>query len=81
MKRSAWDKYPGLDLVPAQFELDDTEIDLASTTTGIPALSDWEKRTLLADWLDEIGAENNYDYVIFDCPPCNKNSESECARM
>lgn len=64
--------YPNLDLVPAQFELDDTEIDLASTWTGNPALSDWEKRTLLASWLDDIGAESTYDYVIFDCPPATK---------
>lgn len=72
MRRGSWDAYPNLDLVPAQFELDDTEIDLASTFAGNPALSDWEKRTLLASWLDEIGASNNYDYVIFDCPPATK---------
>jgi chromosome partitioning protein len=72
MKRSNWDVYPGLDLVPAQFELDDTEIDLASTFAGNPVLSDWEKRTLLAAWLDEIGASSKYDYVIFDCPPATK---------
>jgi chromosome partitioning protein len=59
-------------LVPAQFELDDTEIDLASTFSGNPSLSDWEKRTLLASWLDAIGAANDYDYVIFDCPPATK---------
>jgi chromosome partitioning protein len=64
--------YPNLDLVPAQFELDDTEIDLASTFSSNPALSDWEKRTLLADWLDSIGADTAYDYVIFDCPPATK---------
>ncbi len=72
MRRQTWDMYPDLDLVPAQFELDDTEIDLASTFAGNPALSDWEKRTLLASWLDEIDAENSYDYVIFDCPPATK---------
>lgn len=64
--------YPNLDLVPAQFELDDTEIDLASTFASNPALSDWEKRTLLAEWLDEIDADSTYDYVIFDCPPATK---------
>jgi chromosome partitioning protein len=72
MKRGPWDAYPDLDLVPAQFELDDTEIDLASTFAGNPVLSDWEKRTLLASWLDDIGAASNYDYVIFDCPPATK---------
>jgi chromosome partitioning protein len=64
--------YPNLDIVSAQFELDDTEIDLASTTYGVAALSDWEKRTLVAHWLDLIQADKNYDYVIFDCPPATK---------
>lgn len=64
--------YPNLDFVSAQFELDDTEIDLASTNYGNPMLSDWEKRTLLASWLDAIDAQNQYDYVIFDCPPATK---------
>ena len=52
-----YDFYPQLDFVSAQFELDDTEIDLASTNYGNPTLSDWEKRTLLASWLDAIDAE------------------------
>jgi|ERR1035438_934022 chromosome partitioning protein len=64
--------YPTLDFVPAQFELDDTEIDLASTNYGNASLSDWEKRTLLATWLDQIEAINRYDYVVFDCPPATK---------
>lgn len=64
--------YPNLDFVSAQFELDDTEIDLASTNYGNANLSDWEKRTLLANWLDSVGAEQKYDYVVFDCPPATK---------
>jgi len=64
--------YPNLDFVAAQFELDDTEIDLASTTYGVAALSDWDKRTLIASWLDSIAAGQNYDYVLFDCPPATK---------
>jgi chromosome partitioning protein len=56
--------YPTLDFVSAQFELDDTEIDLASTAYGNANLSDWDKRTLLATWLDIIGAQDLYDYVI-----------------
>lgn len=64
--------YPNLDIVPSQFELDDTEIDLASTFIGNPTESDWEKRTLLASWLDKISSEGEYDYVIFDCPPATK---------
>ena len=66
------DFYPMLDLVPAQFELDDTEIEMASTTIGSPMLSEWHKRTLLAEWLDAIDVSDNYDYVIFDCPPATK---------
>ena len=66
------DFYPNLDFVSAQFELDDTEIDLASTTYGNANLSDWEKRTLLASWLDGVDADKTYDYVIFDCPPATK---------
>jgi len=66
------DLYPSLDFVSAQFELDDTEIDLASTTYGNASLSDWEKRTLLAGWLDHIDAHRHYDYVVFDCPPATK---------
>ena len=64
--------YPNLDLVPAQFELDDTEIEMASTTIGSPIRSEWEKRTLMAEWLDTVDAEERYDYVIFDCPPATK---------
>lgn len=67
-----YDFYPHLDFVSAQFELDDTEIDLASTNYGNANLSDWEKRTLLATWLDHIEAEKHYDYVVFDCPPATK---------
>lgn len=66
------DAYPQLDFVSAQFELDDTEIDLASTNYGNANLSDWDKRTLLATWLDHIDAHENYDYVVFDCPPATK---------
>lgn len=64
--------YPNLDLVPAQFELDDTEIEMASTTMGSPVISEWHKRTLMAEWLDSVDVDSNYDYVIFDCPPATK---------
>jgi chromosome partitioning protein len=67
-----YDLYPNLDLVPAQFELDDTEIELASTTVGSATVSEWQKRTLLAEWLDAIAADDNYDYIVFDCPPATK---------
>lgn len=64
--------YPTLDLVPAQMELDDTEIEMASTTTGSPMLSEWQKRTLLCEWIDAVGANDAYDFIIFDCPPATK---------
>lgn len=64
--------YPNLDLVPAQFELDDTEIEMASTTVGSAMVSEWQKRTLLAEWLDSVDANDNYDYIVFDCPPATK---------
>ena len=67
-----YDFYPKLDFVSAQFELDDTEIDLASTNIGNATLSDWDKRTLLTTWLDSIDAVKQYDYVLFDCPPATK---------
>ena len=64
--------YPNLDLVPAQFELDDTEIELASTTVGAATVSEWQKRTLLPEWLDAVKADTDYDYIVFDCPPATK---------
>lgn len=64
--------YSNFDLVPAQFELDDTEIEMASTTMGSAMLSEWHKRTLLAEWLDHVDADESYDYIIFDCPPATK---------
>lgn len=67
-----WNLYPNLDLVPAQFELDDTEIEMASTTMGSAMLSEWHKRTLVAEWIDSVKADENYDYIIFDCPPATK---------
>lgn len=71
-RRTSHQSYPGLDVVPAQFELDDTEIDLASTTIGGATRSEWTKRTLLATWLDSVDANKNYEYIIFDCPPATK---------
>ena len=30
------------------------------------------KRTLLCRWIESVGADDNYDYIIFDCPPATK---------
>jgi chromosome partitioning protein len=64
--------YPSLDFVSAQFELDDTEVDLSFACYENVISSDWEKRTLLARWFDNIGANDLYDYVVIDCPPATK---------
>ncbi len=64
--------YASLDLVPASLNLDDTEIELAASQTGNAIQSEWIKRTLLAEWLDETGLSNEYDYIIVDCPPATK---------
>jgi chromosome partitioning protein len=65
-------RYPTIDIVPSQFELDDTEIQLAATNLGTGFVSEWRKRTALCKWLHESGADESYDYVIFDCPPATK---------
>lgn len=65
-------RYPTLDLVPASLHLDDTEIELAAAQTGNPILSEWTKRTLLCQWIETTGIDNEYDYIIIDCPPATK---------
>lgn len=67
-----WNDYASLDLVPSTLDLDDTEIGLASTQLGGPIVSEWDKRTLICRWIEEAGIDQNYDYVIFDCPPATK---------
>ena len=64
--------YPSLDLVPSTLDLDDTEIELAATLRGNAIASEWNKRTLICRWIEESDIDQNYDYVIFDCPPATK---------
>ena len=63
---------PKLDLVPSTLELDETELDLSSTTVGNAIESEWAKRSLICEWIDKNNIASQYDYVIFDCPPATK---------
>lgn len=64
--------YGNLHIVPASLQLDDIEIDLTSTHRGSAIQSEWNKRTLMCRWLEENNVDNDYDYIIFDCPPATK---------
>ncbi len=70
--RNYRDKYPYLDLLPASLQLDETELELTSTTVVDPISSEWNKRTLLCRWIEENNIDSDYDYIIFDCPPATK---------
>ena len=64
--------YENLELVPASLELDDAEIELTASHHGNAIQSEWDKRTLLCRWIEETGADDEYDYILFDCPPATK---------
>ena len=64
--------YQNLALVPASLELDDAEIELTASHHGNAIQSEWDKRTLLCRWIEETGADEEYDYILFDCPPATK---------
>ena len=34
--------------------------------------SEWNKRTLICRWIEESSIDDEYDYIIFDCPPATK---------
>lgn len=65
-------KYSRLYIVPAALSLDETEIELTGSVTGDPIMSDWNKRTLICEWLQSNRVDESYDYVLFDCPPATK---------
>jgi len=69
---SRWPKYPNLDLLPSELQLDETELDLGSTGFGEAIASEWDKRMLIASWIQENKIDKDYDYIIFDCPPATK---------
>lgn len=64
--------YSNLHIVPASLELDDIEIELTASHHGNAIQSEWNKRTLLCRWIEETGIDDEYDYIIFDCPPATK---------
>lgn len=64
--------YPKLDIISSTLKLDETELDLSSTTVGNPIESEWAKRTLICKWMDKNRIYEDYDYIIFDCPPATK---------
>ena len=64
--------YANVDIVPAQLDLDDTEIELTSSHQGNAIRSEWNKRTLMCRWIDESEVDEDYDYVLFDCAPATK---------
>ena len=61
-----------MDVVPASLHLDDTEIELTASHQGNAIHSEWNKRTLMCCWIEQTGIDDNYDYIIFDCPPATK---------
>jgi len=64
--------YPKLDLLPSELQLDETELDLGTSGMGDVVLSKWSKRMLIAKWLEKNKIDDDYDYIIFDCPPATK---------
>ena len=76
IERRAIKQSPGhyrlLDLLPASLELDDIEIDLTASHQGNAIHSEWNKRTLICKWIEDNHIDEQYDYIIFDCPPATK---------
>lgn len=64
--------YGNLKIVPASLQLDDIEIELTASHHGNAIQSEWNKRTLICRWLEEAGIDDEFDYIIFDCPPATK---------
>ena len=64
--------YDDMDIVAASLELDDIEIGLTAVQQGNGIRDEWNKRTLICQWIEEAGIDEEYDYIIFDCPPATK---------
>lgn len=67
-----WSSYENMHLIPASLLLDDVEIELTASHHGNAIQSEWDKRTLICRWIEETGTNDDYDYIIFDCPPATK---------
>ena len=61
-----------MDVVPANLSLDNIEIELTASHQGNAIHSEWRKRTLICNWIEDNRIDHNYDYIIFDCPPATK---------
>ena len=72
VKQAPGRNYRTLDILPASLELDDIEIELTASHQGNAIQSEWNKRTLISRWLETAGVDDEYDYIIFDCPPATK---------
>ena len=64
--------YDSMDLIPASLQLDDIEIELTASHQGNAIRSEWNKRTLMCRWVEETSIDDEYDYIVFDCPPATK---------
>lgn len=74
--------YPRLHIIPSSLQLDDLEIQLTTSREirlvsgkmGSRFTADWDKRTAICRWVEgrNIRVDDEYDYVIFDCPPATK---------
>lgn len=65
-------RYRNLDILPSIEELDEFEFDMAETSHA-DDFHDWNKKTLICKWIDSNNLQNEYDYIIFDCPPATMN--------
>lgn len=60
--------FPNLDILPSIEELSEFEFGIAEMKNP-EDFQDWVKKTLICRWIDENNLEQEYDYIIFDCPP------------
>lgn len=65
-------QYAGVYILPASLDLDDTEIELTASHEGNAIQSEWNKRTLICRWIEETRVDDQFDYILFDCPPATK---------